>query len=56
MSNTNTRQASTSPLKFYAPVQIVAPTVYVNSNSKNPNNLMIQLHDENGKLQLQVNP
>ena len=52
MSNPNVRQTSTSPLKFYAPVQIVAPTLYLNSGDKNQNNIVIQLHDENGKLQM----
>ena len=61
MSNPNVRQTSPSPLKFYAPVQIVTPTLYLNSSDKNQNNIVIQLHDENDKLhdendKLQINP
>ena len=39
MSNTNMKSPQNEPYKFYAPVQIIAPTVYFNSpknNIKNP--------------------
>lgn len=30
-----------SPLKFFAPVQIIAPTVYLNSNGSDSNNNIV---------------
>jgi hypothetical protein len=38
---------SISPLKFYAPVQIIAPTVYLNSNNQNNNKIIFKLNDLN---------
>jgi hypothetical protein len=32
---------NTSPLKFFAPVQIIAPTVYLNSNGNEANNNIV---------------
>lgn len=35
-----------SPLKFFAPVQIIAPTVYLNSNgNENNNNIVFKLSE-----------
>jgi hypothetical protein len=34
-------QKNTSPLKFFAPVQIIAPTVYLNSNGAESNNNIV---------------
>jgi hypothetical protein len=37
---------NTSPLKFFAPVQIIAPTVYVNSNGNDNNsNIVLKLSE-----------
>lgn len=50
-----------SPLKFFAPVQIIAPTVYLNSNGgENNNNIVFKLAEvhENGPklIRGQLNP
>ena len=52
ISNTNTPTSSTSPFKFFAPVQIIAPTVYLHSNTSNANNnIVFKLDDAKGKAQ-----
>ena len=38
------QQGQGQPYKFYAPVQIIAPTVYLNS-SKNTSNLVVKVND-----------
>jgi len=49
MSNPNTALSSTSPLRFFAPVQIIAPAVYLNSNTSNSNNIVFKLDDLKAK-------
>ena len=42
---------SASPLKFFAPVQIIAPTVYVNSNNTaSNNNIVFKLNNIKGRV------
>jgi hypothetical protein len=37
---------NTSPLKFFAPVQIIAPTVYVNSNgNESSSNIVLKISE-----------
>jgi hypothetical protein len=46
ISNQNSPSNSNSqPYKFYAPVQIIAPTVYVNSSKNNNNNITLKVSD-----------
>lgn len=37
------------PYKFYAPVQIIAPTVYFNSPKNNSNNVVVKVNEYSGK-------
>ena len=43
--NTN----KSEPYKFYAPVQIIAPTVYFNSPKNTTNNVVVKVNEYSGK-------
>ena len=44
-NNGNNNSSKTSePYKFYAPVQIIAPTVYFNSPKNNTNNVVVKVN------------
>ena len=58
-STPNTGVSSMSPLNFFAPVQIFAPTVYVNSNDGRSNsnndgrsnsNIVLKMNDMKGRV------
>ena len=51
MSNPNIASNKSEPYKFYAPVQIIAPTVYFNSPKNNINNMVLKVNEFRDKTQ-----
>jgi len=43
--NSPSSSINQQPYKFYAPVQIIAPTVYLNSSKNNNNNIVVKVSD-----------
>ena len=52
MSNPTMNANKSEPYKFYAPVQIIAPTVYFNSpKNNNSNNMVLKVNEFRDKNQ-----